>query len=706
MSEAAKSTYSHLKTTTSGLTLIRTNSANRGLHGATVMKPRPSLKVMSWNIQDFGSGFQGWIPLPKIDESASTFLQEHKKWVEHQEKLSPSAVGRNRGFTGATDASDTFKRLTLRQRLVDLAEHIVSSDADVIVLLEIMTGPKGGGAQGVLACDDRLQCEALYCMCETSGCFGSAQLLRMANYLKSIDEKYRLSNVTFSYWVTTTPYGKVQQEYNERWIKGGKGKAKDLESIASRMLELGNPSVQDAKNRERSEKFWQGRMTLESTRGKKVGKVFQSRTDKSKYAASPDGLLAWLGDEADSDLIKETFAKEESTKEMLDERELTEQDLTDFLDMAFSSEDASASKNKKDESSSSSSERKYGLALLDSLNEILAERADGTWKFDEAELSVKGETVATCVRNGWVRESAQVVAETASANDRPLYRLDVQKFGIPVTVYAAHAPAPNHLPGSKTWYTGARSILFEENDSNKRIKILCGDFNLDKNNKKAQSIQETFYKDMSPALPAHETLRSSFKATGSEMNCAYDKVLLVHNGSFNVTPAMVVSDTWKNCEAGRRYSDHTWVVGNFVIQEYVEVVAKLRAEEEARIRAEEARAEEEARIRAEEARAEEEARIRAEEARAEEEARIRAEEARAEEEARIRVEQKAARRDVERQEADRREAEMREEAGRQREEAEREAGDENAMQQERRQEQDEGNEKNNHKKMKRDPSNE
>lgn len=95
----------------------------------TIQPPKQTLKVMLWNIQDFGSGFGKFHIYP--GEADLLANPQFIKAVAFRENGTPQI---NNELTQEVD-----EYLRWRSRLYDLATRIEQEKADVVVLLEMRT---------------------------------------------------------------------------------------------------------------------------------------------------------------------------------------------------------------------------------------------------------------------------------------------------------------------------------------------------------------------------------------------------------------------------------------------------------------------------------------------------------------------------------------------------------------------------------------
>jgi hypothetical protein len=518
-----KGTPSKINSTFAITNMSPPKQANRGNVGNTVAQHAIELNVMCWNLCDFGSGFNAWVPLPP--KSYEGKGEKFEAWIKRHLELTSENVGKSRG--DALDDSAQVKLWSRWRRLADLAEHIMACDADVTVLLEIMTRHKGNAVQ--VNCWKRVDWEKAICIAEGFELPIDAQAIRafFLQYDKGITQEYKL-------------------EYQNDLLETAEGGGDDDEE------------VDDEEARLPPDQFWTSELAEVAKFATEKGAAWRKQGQKGTFEELQTAV------EADEDC--EDY-----------------EDLVPFLQELINHAAESNGASMKDADKADGKALKYGEALLESLNEVLSILdKEKKWIFIPGKNSA-GETIAMCARKGWTMEGAPVPV-LADGIRRPLYKCKLENAQTGVVIYAGHAPAPKHLRGkgtanSASWYDKYAEELrrARAEDDKSSLHILCGDFNLDIDNKPAKRLHASFFKGMYPDPKSHCKLKSSFKGepkkkksvnvdiTTDPMNAAYDKVLLVGappQGAACVH--MEVGKTWKSYRAGRRYSDHAWVQGRFI----------------------------------------------------------------------------------------------------------------------------------------------
>lgn len=485
----------------------------RGIQGNQCGVIPVELRVMCWNLFDFGSGFNSWTPLEEGSYRGDG--EEFDDWLERQLELPSDKVGIGRNAVPYETPKQKIWSRWLR--LADMARHIREVNADIIVLLEIMTRPKGG-MQMAPNCWRRVIWHQAVCVAKGFQ-LPSYVLQSLDGYLKVVDQDLT-PDLIVDY---------IQQE--------------------------------EKKDRCRTDAALKSWDQILKTKGQEA-LDFGARLGKSAKDQTIQELYRLVAEE-ESEWIAEV--------------------LTELQELAHSP--SSPGDASGDGASSSTTSASYGLNLLQGLNQYfkLAYPKEA-WNFISAQQD-HGETVAVCVRKQW-KMSAHPAVLSGSLQFRPLYSFTVTDGSHAVVVHAAHAPAPVHL-GSKSgkdstkWYrTNGQFVRTERiNDEHSAMHVLCGDFNLHQANPKANQLQAEFFSDMLPPVEKHRDQLTSFKRAEKQkgratkaialemghMNAAYDKVLLVGDPPAGMAGVrMTVAETWKSAATGRRYSDHAWVLGEFV----------------------------------------------------------------------------------------------------------------------------------------------
>lgn len=370
---------------------LQTQSPAKGVgrwEPSTVKVAKSHLRVMCWNVIDVGGGIGGiWKPLPDMERFDGPNAERYEKWRAHQLSLTSSDRGPLRGGMDG----DLEKNWLRWLHLADLARHIVTCDAHVTVLLEILTSNKGGGAFDPTTANNRMALEVLIGIAEGSR-FGAVQA-KLEDYLVRLDEKIERERHYY-----------LEDFYiNEKPCRISEAREMLKDDLAS---------------------FYKQRLTELRTEGKGLG-------EKLPPASSTGAVLYDFHAMLFSNDVKDCAAKLMNFMKVMNPDTVTSSNSTVTSPSSVAMVDTD--------------EVEYGLQVLESLNKILAEvYLDPEWKFIAAD-DAQGETIAVCVRKSWTLHG-DIVKHGTGDKYRPMYQFSLTNGTHQAVVHAAHAPAPSHLP--------------------------------------------------------------------------------------------------------------------------------------------------------------------------------------------------------------------------------------------------------------------